>query len=272
VTPVILLILVVLWVAVLAPGFLKKRAERRSVDSIDSFHHQLHLLEQQSGPKIVDPAYRLEAAGGLTTGPTGLPAITSMPGRPKLRLLGASGGTSGTTGAVDYGDPAASQEASGTTFIGESLERTSLSTFGSLRSSDDRPARHRPDTYQRRQALKRRRDIFGGLVATFFLTALLGMVHSFRILWAVTVLSGLALAAYVVLMAYARQMKGQATSGLSRAMPRASRRPPHVSASALRTVSPATAASPRVAGSRRPEGFDDTAEFAVYQPREAFAR
>jgi hypothetical protein len=55
----VVLVLVVLWVAVLTPRLVRHFREGRSHSSIDSFHQQLHLLER-TGPKLVEPAYRLE--------------------------------------------------------------------------------------------------------------------------------------------------------------------------------------------------------------------
>jgi len=55
----VVLVLVVLWIAVLTPRLIRHFREGRSVYSIDSFHEQLHLLER-TGPKLVQPAYRLE--------------------------------------------------------------------------------------------------------------------------------------------------------------------------------------------------------------------
>lgn len=233
VTPVILLILAVLWIAVLAPGFLKKRAERRSVGSIDSFHHELHLLEQQTGPKIVSPAYRLGDA--TVNGTRGLPAISSMPGRPKLTLLGKPGDPSGYASAAGYDDNALSgpEVQPGAVPAGEPWEKGHMSTLRAVPGSAT-PGGRRPDAYQRRQAAKRRRDIFFGLVATFVFTGLLGMVHSLRLLWAITLISGLAIAAYVYLMVYARQLTMQ-----KRAAPRARPSRP----AAFRPTVPASAAS-----------------------------
>jgi hypothetical protein len=57
-TIVVLLILAMVWLAVLGPGLLRRRAERRSTDSIGAFHRQLRVLER-TGPALVDPAYRL---------------------------------------------------------------------------------------------------------------------------------------------------------------------------------------------------------------------
>lgn len=228
----ILLVLAVLWIAVLTPSIWKKRTERRGTGSIDSFHHQLHLLEQ-TGPKMVAPAYKLETAaavhGGALVAPSsgsGLPTVTSMPGRPKLVLL-PKGGSSGPEGSERIeaeqglysatglaGEPAApgiaerptSGRAAGPLDEG-SLGRPEGSPHRSASAAGPvgRPARG-AQTERRRQAVKRRRDIFVALVGTFVLTLLLGAVPALRTLWIITVLSGVALAAYVGLMAYARRL------------------------------------------------------------------
>ena len=56
----VVLILVLLWVAVLTPRVIRRFREGSAHSSIESFHEQLHLLER-AGPKLVRPAYRLEA-------------------------------------------------------------------------------------------------------------------------------------------------------------------------------------------------------------------
>ncbi|MHB8439821.1 MAG: hypothetical protein ACYDD4_11770 [Acidimicrobiales bacterium] len=58
-TMVILVILAMVWLAVLGPGLLRRRAERRSTYSVDAFHRQLHVLGR-AAPSTIDPAYRLE--------------------------------------------------------------------------------------------------------------------------------------------------------------------------------------------------------------------
>ena len=77
------------------------------------------------------------------------------------------------------------------------------------------PTRSRP--WRRRPApsgasarrCRRRRDILTGLLATFICTGLLGLVHSLQALWIVTVLSGVALAGFVALAAYATALAAQ---------------------------------------------------------------
>lgn len=58
----VLVFLVLVWVAVLAPWGIRRLRQGYADASIDSFHEQLHLLER-TGPKLVQPAYRLTAAG-----------------------------------------------------------------------------------------------------------------------------------------------------------------------------------------------------------------
>jgi hypothetical protein len=71
-TIVVLLILAMVWLAVLGPGLLRRRAERRSTDSIGAFHRQLRVL-QRTGPALVDPAYRLEDEGEAVSSALRLP-------------------------------------------------------------------------------------------------------------------------------------------------------------------------------------------------------
>src|SRR5580692_10713211 len=70
---------------VLAPSVWRRFSERQGVGSIESFHHQLRLLEH-AAPKTVAPAYRLHTAlpgSGVTEAPAQL--VDSS--RPKLVLL-----------------------------------------------------------------------------------------------------------------------------------------------------------------------------------------
>ena len=82
---VILLGLVaVLWVAVLAPSVWRRFSERQGVGSIESFHHQLQLLEH-AGPKTCRPAYRLHTALPRRSAPDETPGPGQL--TPKFVLL-----------------------------------------------------------------------------------------------------------------------------------------------------------------------------------------
>ncbi len=72
----VLAILVMVWLVVLGPSLLRRRAERRSTDSIGDFHRQLRIL-QRTGPTVVDPAYRLDP-GAPAGGPFRAPGARGM--------------------------------------------------------------------------------------------------------------------------------------------------------------------------------------------------
>lgn len=196
-TGLVLLILVVLWIVVLTPGMIGRLREKRSTESIESFHHRLHLLER-TGPKIVAPAYRLQTAQSsivAAPGTSGLLSVSSMPGRANLVLLRP---VDGREGAGDDGQVVDDRD-------GGHYRRV----------LSDRPdpgpaavAPSGPDPRQR-EARRRRRDILTGLLVTLVSTGLLGIIHSLRALWIVTVISAVALAAFVALAAYATALATQ---------------------------------------------------------------
>lgn len=169
----VVLLLVVLWIAVLTPRAVRHFKEGRSESSIDDFHQQLHLLER-AGPKLVEPAYRLAAGDeGLGEPPHGCvprDAAPALRGRPDLVLLDRG------TGATRSTQPM--------------VRTASRRSAGAMR-----------------RARKRRRDVLLGAVATAVLTGVLGAMHQLHLLWAVTGVSLLAIAAYVALVAYAQMLR-----------------------------------------------------------------
>lgn len=193
----VLLILALVWIVILAPGYMKKRAERRSTGSIESFHHQLHLLER-TGPKLVEPAYRLETARarqGPAPGASGYPVVSSAPGRANLVLLKPVDENQGAA-VADVVD-----DRQGTHYQRVAVLEPEVET------DPEPPRRPGPDPYRRQLARRRRRDTLAVLAGTFFLTAVLGSVRALRPLWVVTLLSGLALMAYIALIVYAQSLE-----------------------------------------------------------------
>jgi hypothetical protein len=190
----VLLILVVLWAVVLTPHFVRKWLDRRPAGSIESFHHQLHLLER-TGPKLVSPAYRLETAvpGGSASASGALPPVA---GRANLVLLAPVG-----SGGSGEGDEVI-DEASGEHYRrlptpvqpAPAVELTAAPSAGELRHFSAR---------------RRRRDLVLGLMATMALTGLAGFAHTLHVLWVLTALAGLALAGFVGLAAYAQVLETQ---------------------------------------------------------------
>lgn len=77
-TDLVVLLLVVLWAAVLAPRVVRHFKESSSRTSIEDFHERLHLLER-AGPKLVEPAYRLASGDDAMTGVTDVPVGYARP-------------------------------------------------------------------------------------------------------------------------------------------------------------------------------------------------
>ena len=149
----VVLVLVILWVAVLTPRLVRHFREVRSIDSIDLFHEQLHLLER-AGPKLVEAAYRLEVPD-------------SDRSFAPLALVGPDG--------AEHAAPLLVQG-----------------------------VRQKRVAWERRRSCRRRRDLLLSLSAVAVLTGGLGAMHAFHLLWAITGVSALTIAAYVALAAYAQ--------------------------------------------------------------------
>lgn len=87
VTMLVLVILAIVWIVVLGPGLLRRRAERHSSDSIGAFHRQLHVLGR-TGPTIVDPVHRLSTEIPVASGLFRAPGSRRLMLRPDLPLAG----------------------------------------------------------------------------------------------------------------------------------------------------------------------------------------
>ena len=186
---ILLVLVVLLWVGVLAPSAWRRFREREGVGSIDSFHHQLQLLEHAS-PKTVAPAYRLHTAvpgsAGLSDGQT------ADPSRPKLVLVRPT-------------DDRAAADIDGTD--GAHYERVGVL---------DRPEPVcLPDTsadlavYRRQVARRRCTVLLRCLVGVSISTGLIGMFPGMHLAWVFTALSGLAALGLVGLIGYARELEAQ---------------------------------------------------------------
>jgi hypothetical protein len=199
VTVVILLVFVVLlWVAVLAPSAWRRFGERQGVGSIDHFHHQLQLLEH-AGPKTVAPAYRLHTALPGGRSPDAVPDQTVDSSRPKLVLLRPTDDAAAAD--VDGGD-------------GSHYERVGVL---------DRPepvclpeATVALPAFRREQARRRCTVLLRCLGGVAISTALLGLLPGMHLVWVLTGLSGLAALGLVGLMAYAKELEADQARRQSR--------------------------------------------------------
>jgi hypothetical protein len=198
VTILILLVLVVLlWVAVLAPSAWRRYGERQGVGFIDHFHHQLQLLEH-AGPKTVSPAYRLHTAvPGAATAEN--PGYAPDASRPKLVLLRPTE----DAGAADVED----EEGGHYERIGI-LDRPDPVCVPDL--APDLPA------FRREEARRRCTMLLRCLVGVVVSTGLIGLFPGFHLAWVFTGLAGVAALALVGLMAYAKEIEAERARRLSR--------------------------------------------------------
>jgi hypothetical protein len=192
VTIVILLVLVVLlWLAVLAPSVWRRFGERQGVGSIDHFHQQLQLLEH-AGPKTVAPAYRLHTAtpGQRSTDAVADIAIDSS--RPKLVLLRP---TEDAAAADVDGDDGSHYERVGV------LDRPEPMCLPELHVA--------LPSIRREQARRRCTMLLRCLGAVAISTTLIGLFPGLHLAWVVAALAGLTALGLVGLMAYAKEIEAE---------------------------------------------------------------
>jgi hypothetical protein len=183
--PVILVLIVaVVWIAILAPNMMKRRAGRSNgISSISHFHRQLAVLEHSAPEPIVAPAYRLRVVG--------------------------EDGTTGSRPGSEEGEPPV------LTVVGaDQLPKPALAFLG---RDADLPAAEpivtppvspppRAPLPGRRLVRRRRRDILVVLIAAVITTFLLGFLPGADMAWVVCGLTGAALAAYVALLVRLRKL------------------------------------------------------------------
>ncbi len=187
---ILLVLVVLLWVAVLAPSAWRRFGERQGVGSIDHFHHQLQLLEH-AGPKTVAPAYRLHTAtpGGSPSDVVDLSVDSS---RPKLVLLRPT--EDAAAADVDGGD-------------GSHYERVGVL---------DRPepvclpeVTVSAQSFRREQARRRCTMLLRCLAGVAISTGIIGLFPGMHLAFVITVLSGLAALGLVGLIAYAKELEAE---------------------------------------------------------------
>ncbi len=187
---ILLVLVVLLWVAVLAPSAWRRFSERQGVGSIDHFHHQLQLLEH-AAPKTVAPAYRLHTAlpaGSPTEGTQS--AVDSS--RPKLMLLRPT--DDAATADVDDNDGCHYERVG----VLDSPEPVCLpETAVDLR------------VFRREEARRRCTVLLRCLSGVAISTALIGVFPGMHLAWVFTGLFGLAALGLVGLMAYAKEIEAE---------------------------------------------------------------
>ena len=207
---ILLVLVVLLWVAVLAPSAWRRFGERQGVGSIDHFHHQLQLLEH-AGPKTVAPAYRLHTAlpGDGSTAMAADSAVDSS--RPKLVLLRP---TDDAEAADVDGDDGSHYERVGV------LDRPEPVCLPEV--SVDRP----PSAASRRDDGAPR--CCAAWAAWRSRPRSSGCSPAMHLAWVFTGLSGLAALGLVGLMAYAKELEAEQARRRSRASSSCARRRPRL--------------------------------------------
>lgn len=224
------LVILALWTALLGPGAARWLRGRRPTTSIASFHRQLRKLER-SGPKLVEPAHRLEEERRSETEQE----QRQPQERPQLVLLRTGATEKEHTMSYDgrYDDdyvepagrhrrgasharPEAAREVSWDDGFDEPellVERRDPPTRAYRTVRAPRPDEFEDDLDDERghlavtlspaRAKARRSRILLGLAGVIAGSLLLGLVTGLTMLFAVTVLGVVGLAAYLMLMYYA---------------------------------------------------------------------
>jgi hypothetical protein len=194
---ILVIIILVAWAVILGPNLWKRRSRTvGGISSISHFHRQLRVLEHSSPEPLVAPAYRLRTVDGEgASGPAAdRPEVRAVV--PKLTVVGAD----------QLPRPALA-------FLGEPVgEPPAGSAPASPRAGSPgptgsgRPTPRPADGHARALARRRRRDTLGVLTLVFVVSLMIGSVSGATMVWALCLVSGLVLVAYVSLLVRMRQM------------------------------------------------------------------
>jgi hypothetical protein len=187
---ILLVLVVLLWVAVLAPSAWRRFAERPGVGSIDHFHHQLQLLEH-AAPKTVAPAYRLHTALP-GNGPSAPPTERADTSRPKLVLVRQTADVEAAD--VDDSDGVHYERVG----VLDRPEPACLPEIGADLSA-----------FRREEARRRCTVLLRCLWGVAISTGLIGIFPGMHLAWVFTGLFGLISLGLVGLMAYAKELEAE---------------------------------------------------------------
>lgn len=204
---IVLVLVAVLWLAVLVPTVLSKLSERRSAGSIGQFHQRLDLLER-TGPKLVQPAYRLTGTGSASrsTVPLVVP-VTPPPVRPNLTLVSNSETPNEQEPDAETGGFMDDEQFA--LYLANAHEGYEQPALEEHIASVRPDRRARPVQDRRRLARRRRRDVFGALCALTAVTGLMGLAHPLRGAWVASGIFVALLIGFVALAAYGQHLEGE---------------------------------------------------------------
>jgi hypothetical protein len=210
---IVLILVAILWIAVLVPSVISRMRERRSAGSIGRFHQRLDLLER-TGPKLVQPAYRLTGTDGVASPNNRIVVATPPPVRPYLTLVSPTGDEVPSSGALrdEQAQPHVLEEV--VMDVQEAAE-----DFEDFEDPEyDEPlAEELPEAdrrvlmaLKRRQAARRRRrDVFATLCALTAVTGLLGLARPMRVAWVLSGVFLVLLVAFVALAMYGQRIEAE---------------------------------------------------------------
>jgi hypothetical protein len=201
---IVVVILVVAWLVILGPSMFRRRSEHGGgVSSISHFHHQLRVLEQSRGEPIVFPAFRLQSIPGQ--GPLAQSNSTERSVRPVLTVVGAK----------ELPRPALA-------FLGEAVTPPELEPTYRPAYPDRITTARSANPEARLLARRRRRDTLTVLALVFTLTLVIGSIPGARPAWVVTAIAGVALGAYVAMLAHMQTVMAEGERKLHYLRPTAS--------------------------------------------------
>ncbi len=210
----LVIIILVAWAVILGPNLWKRRSRTvGGISSISHFHRQLRVLEHSSPEPLVAPAYRLRTVDGTEASGPGpdRPEVRAL--APKLTVVGADQlprPALAFLGEPAAGSPAEPPATPRPTDTAPVSHRAGPGRVGPASAADPRgpgPARSTPrpvDAHAR--ARRRRRDTLGVLSLVFVVSLMIGFIPGAAVVWALSLVSGVALVAYVALLVRMRQM------------------------------------------------------------------
>jgi hypothetical protein len=229
------LIILSLWVALLAPGVIRWLRNHKPSTSIASFHRQLRGLEH-TGPKLMEPAYRLEGEEERLTEwvapppPPKVPRLVLLPSggpskEPSMRHHRQDAYEDRYADDGHFDDPYGEEEAAWDDPWGRADAEPATRSYRTVRTPryDDYEFEDdvvdAPDVVLSPERAKARRTrILAGLGAAILVSFVLGLV-GMTLLWVVTLLSVIALVCYLGLMFYASNAGMYGNDTLARVTP-----------------------------------------------------
>ena len=209
------LIILALWVVLLAPGVVRWIRNHQPTTSIASFHRQLRLLEQ-SGPKIVEPAYRLGGHDAQVMEREPAPPPTRVP-----RLVLLPSGPTDKESTMRYDDRHAepsqagydradrweadpwAQDDPGYEEATRSYRTVRAPRLAEYDDYDEYEEADNVGALSPERAKVRRTRIIAGLGAAIAGSFILGLLPGMTVMWALTFIAVAAMVAYLGLMFYA---------------------------------------------------------------------